>query len=366
MAKLSGINLGISLLMAFSAGLAGCQEATVDEPVRLRPVRYITVDDTSALRTRTFSGTSQSSLESRLSFKVGGTLLELPIEVGDQLGSGDLVARVDASTYDLQAQQAQASLVQAQASSRSAESAYDRMRDLYANNNASRNDLDTSRANAESARAQVRAAQKALELAQLNVSDTRLNAGRDCSVVSVDAELNENVSPGQTIAVVSCGETLEIVVDVPEGLIGEISRVIGTTIHFDALGPDELKGEITAVGVASGAGTTTFPVTVTILDRDGRLRPGMAGEVAFDFEVTESTFGLQVPTSSVLDDGSDVFVFVVTSGPEEGTGVIEKRQVEVGELSAQGMDILSGLNPGERVVTAGVSVIRDGQTVLVP
>ena len=92
----------------------------------------------------------------------------------------------------------------------------------------------------------------------------------------------------------------------------------------------------------------------------------MAGEVAFDFEVTESTFGLQVPTSSVLDDGSDVFVFVLNEGEDEGTGIIEKRQVQVGELSAQGRDILSGLNPGERVVTAGVSVIRDGQTVLVP
>lgn len=366
MAKHSGIKISVLLIIAICTTITGCQDATVEEPVRLRPVRFMVVDDTSALRTRTFSGTSQSSLESRLSFKVGGTLVELPIEVGDQLQAGDLVARVDASTYDLQAQQSQASLVQAQAASRSAESTYDRTRDLYANNNASRNDLDTSRANAESARAQVGAAQKALELAQLNVTDTRLNAGRDCSVVSVDAELNENVSPGQTIAVVSCGETLEIVVDVPEGLIGEISRVIGTTIHFDALGADQLKGEITAVGVASGSGTTTFPVTVTILNSNGRLRPGMAGEVAFDFEVTESTFGLQVPTSSVLDDGSEVFVFIVRPGAEDGTGVIEKRPVELGELSAQGMDILSGLNPGERIVTAGVSVIRDGQTVLLP
>ena len=144
--------------------LAACDAAPEMEEELLRPVRYLTIEDTVAGRSRTFSGTLKSTRESRLSFKVAGTVTELPVQIGQRLAPGDLIARLDSDSFALQVEQAQASLVEAQAGERNAQANYDRTKGLYANDNASLNELDAARASAEAAAAQVRAATKALEI----------------------------------------------------------------------------------------------------------------------------------------------------------------------------------------------------------
>ena len=107
--------LAIPLLL-----LNACDSAAPPDEPRLRPVRYVMVSDESGARDRSFSGTSKSTLESRLSFKVSGTVTEVPVQIGQRLDAGDLIAQLDPATYSLQAQQAQASLVEAQANERNA------------------------------------------------------------------------------------------------------------------------------------------------------------------------------------------------------------------------------------------------------
>ena len=80
---------------------------------------------------RTFSGVSKSELEAKLSFKVAGTITSLNVSVGDTIESGQLIAELDPSTYQLQEQQAQADLTRATAELRNADSAYQRTRELY-------------------------------------------------------------------------------------------------------------------------------------------------------------------------------------------------------------------------------------------
>ncbi|MDJ0655071.1 MAG: efflux RND transporter periplasmic adaptor subunit [Xanthomonadales bacterium] len=341
--------------------LAGCgQEESATEP-QLRPVRSMVIGGADAQRIRTFSGISKPAQESRLSFKVAGTIVDLPIQVGDALKAGDLVARLDASPYELQAQQAQASLVQAQASERNAAANYERVKGLYENSNASRNDLDAARATSESASAQVAAAQKALELSRLNVEYTRLTAGSDCSVAAVNVELNENANVGTPIAVVNCGEGLEVDVSVPEGLIARIRQGMEVGVQFSALDDAAYAGRVTEVGVSSTDNAVTFPVTLRVIDPGPDLRSGLAAEVSFAFEVS-STRQL-IPLSAVIQDPNGSFVFLLN--PEaDGKAVISRRPVTVGELTEDGLEIISGLESGDRVVTAGVSVIRDGQRVL--
>ena len=128
-------------------GACGKSDETVEE--RLRPVRYVTVSDGPVFRDRSFSGISKSSRESRLSFKVTGPIVDAPIQIGQRLHAGDLIAEIDPAGYVLQAQQAQATLVEAQANERRAAANYDRTKGLYANDNSSLNDLESARAEAE-------------------------------------------------------------------------------------------------------------------------------------------------------------------------------------------------------------------------
>lgn len=354
-------------LVALAMLAAGCGGSDAPMEERLRPVRYITVGDESQFRDRTFSGISKSSRESRLSFKVSGTITTAPMQIGQRLSAGDLIAAIDPAAYVLQQQQAEASLIEAQANNRRASANYDRTKGLYAADNASLNDLESARAQAESAKAVVAAAEKALEIARLNVSYTRLVADTDCSIASVDVEVNENVSAGQQVAMVSCGDAFEVTVDLPESLIGSVDVYTPVSMRFGAIPDTSFNGEISEVAVASAAGSAAFPVIIRIIGSHPSLRSGLAADVTFQFDTASDGRGtIVVPGSAVISDPDGTFVFVAEPNGNDGEAIVRRRSVTLGDLSQSGVEIVDGIATGDRVITAGTSVIRDGQRVLVP
>ncbi|MEM6639900.1 MAG: efflux RND transporter periplasmic adaptor subunit [Pseudomonadota bacterium] len=346
--------------------LFGCGQTTTDTgDVPLRPVRTAVVSSAGGQRERAFTGLSQSTQESRMSFRVGGTVIELPVQVGDDLKKGDLIARLNPSTYELTVQQSDAALAQALANQRNADASYSRTKELYENNNASRNELDGARASAESARAQVRSARKSLEIAQLNRSYTRLEAAADCTIAQLDVDLNENVNAGTPVARVNCGSDIEVRVGVPEGLITDLKRGMDASIRFNAVRDRQFAGTVTEIGTAPESGAATFPVVVSLNDTDPAVRPGMAAEVALAFERSSDGSILVIPAAAVINDERGTFVFVAKpTDAREAT--IQRRAVRIGELTADGIQVLDGLSPGDHVVTAGTTVIRENQTVLLP
>jgi multidrug efflux system membrane fusion protein len=350
-------------LLAAAVLLAGCDAAPVEERELLRPVRYLTVSDNAAGRNRSFSGTLKSTRESRLSFKVAGTVTELPVQIGQRLKAGELIARLDSDSFALQVEQAQASLVEAQAGERNAQASYERTKGLYANDNASLNELDAARAAAEAAAAQVRAATKALEIARLNVSYTRLTAGEDCSMASVDVEVNENVSAGQTIGIVSCGTSFEVELDVPESLIAFVDRATPATISFGAINGRRFTGEVTEISTAGSA--AVFPVVVRVNEDDPALRSGLAADVTFRFSNSTLEDSYVVPLAAIINDPDGVYVYIADASENEGEALVARRPVELGEMTEDGIEVVDGLAPGDNVIIAGVSVIRPGQRVLI-
>ncbi len=352
-------------LIAISVILTACGEPDAPFQERLRPVRYITVSDDSVFRDRSFSGTSKSTRESRLSFKVSGTVMSVPVQIGQRLSKGDLIAEIDPASYVLQAQQAQASLVEAQANDRRAATNYERTKGLYANDSASLNDLDAARAQAESSGAVVASAGKALEIARLNVSYTKLTADSDCSIASLDIEVNENASVGQQVAAVSCGDRFEVTLDLPESLIGLVDESTPVSVTFNSIPDRTFDGDITEISVASASGSAGFPVVIEIAGDHSSLRSGLAANVIFQFDsAAASGNGVVIPVTAVINDPEGTFVFIAKADGASGEATIERRAVSVGELSQYGIEIVDGLKLRDRVVTAGVSVIRDGQRVL--
>lgn len=356
--------IALAVIGSFFLGACGEVEAPPEE--RLRPVRYITVSDDSVFRDRNFSGTSKSSRESRLSFKVSGTVINVPVQVGQRLSAGDLIAEIDSASYVLQVQQAQASLVEAQANDRQAAANYERTKGLYANDNASLNDLEAARARAESAKAVVASASKALEIARLNASYTKLRADTDCSIASLDIEVNENASIGQQVAAVSCGDAFEVTLDLPESLIGLVDESTPVSVTFNSIPDRVFDGDITEISVASALGSAGFPVTIKIAGSHPSLRSGLAADVAFQFESSAAHGnGVVIPVTAVVNDLDGTFVFVAAPGTTAGEATVTRTAVAVGELSQYGIEVTDGLELGDQVITAGVSVIRDGQRVLV-
>ncbi len=347
--------------------LSACGENTDDTTnaeIELRPVRYITVSSIEAGTMRTFSGLAKAGQESNLSFRVGGAIQSVPVEVGDQLKAGQLISEIDPSQYQLEAQQAFANLSQVEATLRNAQSNFERVKGLYENNNASRNDLDSSRATAESSKAQVSVARKALELARLNVSYTKLKATEPCGVADVLTEMNENVSAGQTIVSVTCGDRLEVELAVPESLIALIKRDMDAAVSFSSIPEKIFPAKVTEVGVASIAGAT-YTVTVALNDTSNGLRSGLAAQVSFAFDMSNGKSNFIIPAVAVGEDVTGRYVFLVEETNETGVGLVKRQTVSTGELSPTGLEIIEGVKDGDKVVVAGVNVIRPGLKVLI-
>jgi RND family efflux transporter MFP subunit len=343
----------------------GCsREQAAPEPV-IRPVRFQQVYSTGAARARTFSGVARADVEANLSFKVPGTVDRIAVEVGKTVKVGDLIAELDAGDYQLQVEDAEASLVQATAQRRNASAEYERTRELYTSKNASKQDLDQARAAYESATANVESIEKKLELARRQLDYTRLTAPIAGAIAARNVEINENVQAGQTVVLLTSDSDLEVSVGIPEVLISQVREGEEATVRFDAFPGREFPARITEVGVAATGTATTFPLTVRLGESNPDIRSGMAANVTIQFEAQTTRDLFIVPYVSVGEDRQGRFVFVLEK-TEPGFGVAHRREVRIGELTGTGIEILDGIADGDLIVTAGVSRIHDGQKVKLP
>jgi RND family efflux transporter MFP subunit len=342
--------------------LVACgEEQEIVEP-KLRPARTQQVVASGAVRERTFSGAFRADVESRLSFRVGGTVEQLPVSVGDSVAAGRLIAQLDPDDYLLKVQEVEASLVQAVAARRNARNERDRVRDLWENQNASTSQLDQALAAAESAEAQVDSLSKRLELARRQLDYTRLTAPTSGAIARVWSEVNENVQAGQTIVTMTSGGRPEVEIPLPGSLITRVHEGDDVSVTSDAHQDEILEGVVTEVGVAA-FGTTTFPVTVQLASPSDRIRPGMAAEVTFRFSSGEEGGRLLIPSVAVGEDRAGRFVFRADD-LGDGTAEVHRQPVVVGALTSdEQIEIVEGIAEGDVIVTAGVRRLEEGLRV---
>jgi multidrug efflux system membrane fusion protein len=344
--------------------LAGCGKKVEKAAPVIRPVRYQEVIATGGRRDRKFSGTAKAGQESDLSFRVGGSVSSVAVTVGRNVRQGDLIARLDPTDFQLQLQQSEASLAQAKAAGRKAAADYERVRGLYENQNAAKSDLDAARAQSESTEAQALAATQGVARARRQLSYTRLTAPVDGAIAAVRVEENENVQPGQPVALLTSGSRPEVQVSMPGVLISQVVPGSKVDVAFESLPGDILLGVVTEVGVAATGASSTYPVTVRLDKSDDAIRSGMAATVTFRFEPEGDTDRIFVPSVAVGEDRQGRFVYLLEKGQGE-LATTRRHPVEIGDLTPEGLEVTSGLNDGQLIATAGVRRIQDGQSVRV-
>lgn len=358
-----------ALVLTAVLGAAGCGgEQVAEQEPQLRPVRYLEVQPGGATQRRVFTGQAQAVVRSTLSFKVAGTIASLPVKVGDAVGPGEVIATLAPRDYEIRVQEAEATVTRARAELRNATANYDRVRSLYETNTASKGELDQARTGFDLARAQLRASEKQLEAARLQLTYTRLVSPGACVVAATPATENENVAVGTPVADVTCGEAYEVRIAVPELLIAGIDAGDEAVVQFDALQGKRFIARVTEVGIAATDVSTTFPVIVVLEESDPEIRSGMAAEVVFEFSAVAAG-RLLLPPVAVGEDRDGRFVLLLESGTGDGPGdqgIVRRQSVTVGDLTASGLEILTGVAVGDRVVTAGISRLQDGMAVRVP
>lgn len=328
----------------------------------IRPVRYQQVFISSGEQTRTFSGISKAGTETRLSFRVSGILQTLNVKVGDRIKKGQLIAAIDDSDIRLEYRKIIDSLNKSRLQKDTAKSNLDRIKSLYENNNVALREYESAKDQYATANSAYNADKRNEELKKRELSYYKLYSPIDGIVASLHVEKNENIQIGSTIVEINTGDDIEVTVGMPESFISRVKTGETVSVRFSSIKNKVFDGKISEVSYIIGSQSSTYPVIIVLTAPTQDIRPGMPCEVAFTLSSQQESNNLIVPANAVGEDTGGNFVFTVTDSGD-GFAVVHKKKVTVGTLTGEGFEILSGLQDGELVVTAGIANLSDGMKV---
>ncbi|MEE8526896.1 MAG: efflux RND transporter periplasmic adaptor subunit [Thermoanaerobaculia bacterium] len=326
---------------------------------RVRVAVVETVTDSRELR---FSGTTRAARRARLAFSLGGRLVARPVEIGDRVRAGQVLARLDG--LELSNARATASATLAELAARRAQSERDRDRAerLLASKAATREELERSSAAVDAIRAAEDAAAARLRESERLLAETELRAPFDGTVTRVHFEPGEVAVAGQPVITLSGDGEVELEVEVPESVVGRIRIGDPVTISLPVLGGAAVSGQIKSVGLTTAGSGRLFPVVATLEHEGGAVGEGRIPRTGVTAElVLRLTSGdmLAVPVEAVVNPGGRrPSVFRVAEG-----GVVDKVAVDVESLLGNRVAVRGDLETGDRVVVGGQRGLLDGERV---
>lgn len=343
-----------ALLMTL--GACSKQEAP-QEPVRA--VKLITVSSGEKNVAGEYSAEVRARVESRLGFQVAGKLLDRPAEIGQRVRAGQLLARIDAQDYQLAALAAQALVSAAQSQRDLASADLQRFEALKAQNFISGAELERRQTTLTAAEAALQQA-KAQAQAQGNQTGyTRLSASHAGVITGVEAEIGQVLSAGQPV--------LRLAHDGPRDAVFSVSEAMalalkpGQSMQAVLLSTGQsLKGQVRELAASADPVTRTYMVKLA-LDASERLPLGATMHVLASALPGGQPAVIKLPTSALKQEGSGTVVWVLN----EASMTVNTQAVQLGALIGNEVVITSGLQPGQKVVAAGVHVLSPGQKVSV-
>ena len=343
--------------------LAGCSEKEKKFEEAIRPIAWQEVQKSSFNQVRRLSGSIYPVESTNLSFEVGGKVDQVNVKLGATVTRGEELALLDIRNFNLSMQSSQANLQKANAALSEADNEFKRYAELSEKGLVSKSGYDNAKAAFESAMSAVNLAKAQVDISSKDLSDSILTAPYDGKITKRMIEPSMQVSPGQLIFEIEGEGGLEVQVMVPETLIQKLAMASEVDIHFSAFPLLKSKGQITEIS-SRAASANAFPVTVVITSSLEGLRAGMTAEVDFVFSgVGRTGFegeSFHLPISALgADEGQKAYVYIYDKEKQ----IIRKRQVQTESIINNQVIISSGLNDGEIVATAGVSFLRDGQSV---
>ncbi len=342
--------------------LLSCGENEVKEEVVLRPVRYSEVGYVGGDKSRSFSGTAKTEKIINLSFRSSGIVTKLDMKLGQKVRKNDLLGTLDNVSARLNYESAIESKNSSESQMNTAKLALNRVRTLYEKGSSSLSDYEDAKNSYRTAVASFESSKRSVAIQQDQIRFGYLYAPEDGVIASVSAEVDENVSPGQTIGVLNAGSAIEISLGLPESVINAVKKDMKVRVSFTAIPEVNFNAVVTEVAPAVDQNTSTYPVTVMVTDRDDRIKSGMAASVNFEF-VSESLDKktMVVPANAVGEDGNGRFVFIIEESDEMTT--VNKQPITIGNLTPEGFEVVSGLQIGQKIATAGLQTLLDGQEV---
>ena len=344
------------VLLAVATVLASCKPDTKVEAPEIRPVRTVTAAKGKAGETVVLTGHVQAEDEPAFAFRIAGRMIERPVNVGDRVEAGQVLAKLDPENELNELRSAESTLAAAQGQLTYARGDFDRQRQLLANGHTPRARFDQSQNALQSAQSQVDNAEAQLRIARDRVSWTTLEADAPGTVTARGAEPGEVVQAGQMIVRLARQGGRDAVFDVPAQLLRSAPSESEITVRLTDDPSVTATGRVREIAPQADPVTRTFEVKIGLSDPPQAMRLGatVTGSVKLESEPV-----ISIPASALTELNRQPAVWIVD--PKNLT--VSMRNVELLRHDPGTVVIAQGLDTGDIVVTAGIQALHPGQKV---
>ncbi|SCM79202.1 Efflux transporter, RND family, MFP subunit [uncultured Sporomusa sp.] len=328
---------------------------TTTKPEPLTVVRTQVIKPATAAPGYSYAGEVRGRYESQLAFQVTGKIIKRNVELGSVVNAGDVLMQIDAKDIQQLVNSSSAQVSAAQSQLKLAESNLNRYRQLLASGAVSRAQYDqyVNAYDAAAAAAQQAAAQYTQGANQLDY--TLLTADKAGVVSAITAEAGQVVSAGQTVVTIVRDGEREIEIHVPENRLEELKAAGQLDVTFWALPTVTLEGRVREIAPMADPVTRTFKVRVSLLNPPPSVKLGMTAAVALADGAVRPAIG--IPLAALYQTGDTPAVWVVNDDS------LTLRPIRTGSFGNGTIRVLSGLQPGDRIVSNGVHKLKEGQRV---
>jgi RND family efflux transporter MFP subunit len=367
--------LAPATLLITAVLLTGCSQSKSSkesEDGRQVSVRATVVQTGSITAYLEVAGTTAPRERAKLGAKVDGTISEITVDEGDEIQKGQLLIALDPVDFQLEIERAAAALKAAEAELNQTQEDYElksldwkRISSLYERRVIAKHRYDVMKASyhmasasVAEARAQVTQMKADLALAEKRYADSRVLAPFDGVVTKKMLHVGEVSSVygynWEALEIMDLSH-IKIECDIAEKWRAFIAPEMTTLITIDAFPNEEFSGTITTITPLVDPQQRTFKVKIVIPNIERRLTAGMFARIKIAFEKRPDT--IIVPIDDILQTQEGHFVFLVLDGKAR------RQQIELGIVEGKKAEVISGLQTGDMVVTAGSYRLQDGTPV---
>ncbi|MCB1755827.1 MAG: efflux RND transporter periplasmic adaptor subunit [Gammaproteobacteria bacterium] len=344
------------LLLLALTGISACEKKEpLEKPEVIRLVRVTTASIEATRPTLSFAGDVRARYESQPGFRVSGKLVERHVDVGDSIRPGQVLARLDDKDLRLGLEAAQARLNQARAEKKLAAQNYDRYADLYKRGAVSKAEFDRINTALQSASEAVAAAAAQSDQARNQLAYAELIADYDGVVSAVLIEVGQVVSAGLPVFDVERSGEREVELSVPEQQRDAVIAAAEIDIRLWALPGKSYRGRLRELAPSADPVTRTYAVRVGIENPDEDIKPGMTARVYFQGDGGDA---IVLPMSALYTTTDQPQVWRVN--PDNTVSAVD---VTTGVFVGNQVTIESGIEVGDKIVTAGANLLIPGQKV---
>jgi len=322
-----------------------------------RPVHVVTVSLTADEQEVTYTGDVRARWETALGFRVPGKIVARLVEVGQQVKTAQVLARLDPEDQKLSAEAAKQQLMAARSDFQQAKADLVRYKELVDKGFISAAEFDRRKTTYQTAAARFEQATAQLELNRNQTEYTTLRADHEGIVTAVQAEVGQVVSAGQAVVKIARLDEKEVAVNVPENRLTELRATKDADISLWASPGKLYKGRIREISPSADSVTRTYTVKVTVLDPDALVQLGMTANVRLRGALRAEV--ARLPLTALFQKGEEAAVWVI----DPKTQQVALTPVQVGRYTQDYVTVLSGLHDGDRVVRAGVHKLNQGERV---